>query len=43
MTQHLLEEDTLADRQAMRRLFTVIGCFVAATAVLALAVGVAMG
>ena len=43
MTQHLLEEDTLADQQAMRRLFTVIGCFVAATAVMALAVGVIMG
>ena len=43
MTQHLLEEDTLADKQAMRRLFTVIGCFVAATAVLAVAVGVIMG
>jgi hypothetical protein len=43
MTQHLLEEDTLADKQAMRRLFTVIGGFVAATIVLALAVGIAMG
>ena len=43
MTQHYLEEDTLADRQAMRRLATVIGCFVAATAVLALVVGFTMG
>lgn len=43
MTQHLLPEDTAADRQAMRRLATVIGCFVIATAVLAVAVGVALG
>ena len=43
MTQHLLEEDTVADRQAMRRLATVIGCFVVATAILALIVGLTMG
>ncbi|WP_275259684.1 hypothetical protein [Seongchinamella unica] len=43
MTQHLLEEDTVADRQAMRRLATVIGCFVVATAILALVVGLTMG
>ena len=42
MTQHLLEEDTLADQQAMRRLAAVIGCFVLATAALALAVGLTM-
>ena len=43
MTQHILEEDTLADKQAMRRLFGVIGAFVVATIILALAVGIAMG
>ena len=43
MTQHLLEQDTLEDQRTMRRLFTVIGIFFAATAVLAVAVGVAMG
>jgi hypothetical protein len=43
MTQHILEEDTLADKQAMRRLFSVIGGFVVATAILALAVGFTMG
>ncbi len=43
MTQHILEEDTLADKQAMRRLFSVIGAFVVATIVLALGVGMAMG
>lgn len=43
MTQHLLEEDTLADRKAMRQLATVIGGFVIATALLALVVGLTMG
>ncbi len=43
MTQHLLEQDTLEDKQTMRRLFTVIGIFIAATAVLAVAVGITMG
>ncbi|MEH6587289.1 MAG: hypothetical protein V7720_12070 [Halioglobus sp.] len=43
MTQHLLEEDTIADTQAMRRLFSVIGGFAVATAIMALAVGVIMG
>ena len=43
MTQHILQEDTLEDQQTMRRLASVIGCFVLATAVLAVAVTVAMG
>jgi len=42
MTQHLLQEDTDADKRAMRQLATVIGCFAIATAVLAIAVGIAM-
>ena len=43
MTQHYLDEDTIADQQAMRRLATVIGGFIAATAILALVVGLTMG
>jgi len=42
MTQHLLPEDTAADKRAMRQLATVIGCFAIATALLAIAVGIAM-
>jgi len=42
ITQHLLPEDTAADKRAMRQLATVIGCFAIATAVLAIAVGIAM-
>lgn len=43
MTQHLLEEHTLEDQRTMRRLATVIGGFIVATAILALAVGLTMG
>lgn len=43
MTQHLLEEDTLADARDMRRLATVIGCFMVATAIMAVTVGLIMG
>ncbi len=43
MTQHLLEEDTLADKQAMQRLASVIGAFLVATILLGLAVGFTMG
>ncbi|MEM8659350.1 MAG: hypothetical protein AAGF35_00570 [Pseudomonadota bacterium] len=43
MTQHILAADTLADRQIMRQLGIVIGCFVVATAVLAVSVAVIMG
>lgn len=43
MTQHILEEDNLADKQAMRRLASVIGAFVIATALLGLVVGLTMG
>lgn len=42
MTQHLVPEDTLADKRAMRQLATVIGCFAIATAIMAVAVGVIM-
>lgn len=43
MTQHLLEQDNIADTQAMRQLFSVIGGFAVATAIMALAIGVLMG
>lgn len=43
MTQHLLQEDTTEDRDIMRRLAIVVGCFFAATALMAVAVGVIMG
>ena len=43
MTQHYLEEDTLADQKAMRQLATVIGGFIVATAILGLVVGLTMG
>lgn len=43
MTQHILEEDTLADQRAMRRLFSVIAGFVVATAIMAVTVGLIMG
>jgi len=43
MTQHLLQEHTDEDQRTMRRLGIVIGCFIAATAVMAVAVGMIMG
>ena len=43
MTQHLLAEHTEEDRLIMRRLATVIGGFLVATAIMALAVGLIMG
>ncbi len=43
MTQHLLQRDTDEDRRTMRRLGTVIGLFILATAILAVSVGIAMG
>lgn len=43
MTQHLLPEQTAEDQQIMRRLATVIGCFIAATAVMAVVVTLIMG
>ena len=43
MTQHLLQEHTEEDQRIMRRLGIVIGCFIAATAVMAIAVGLVMG
>lgn len=43
MTQHVLPQDTLEDQQTMRRLATVIGCFIAATAAMALVIAVTMG
>jgi len=43
MTQHIMQKDTLEDQQTMRRLAAVIGCFVAATAVMAATIAVLMG
>jgi hypothetical protein len=42
MTQHLSPADTAEDKRAMRQLATVIGGFAIATAILAIAVGLAM-
>jgi hypothetical protein len=42
MTQHLLVEDTLDDRRALRRLAFVVACFIAFTAAMAVGVGVAL-
>ncbi len=43
MTQHILQEHELEDRTTMRRLFTVIGGFILATAIMAITIGVVMG
>lgn len=43
MTQHLTQQDTEADQRAMRQLGTVVACFVVATAIMALVVGLIMG
>ena len=43
MTKHLLPEHTLEDRRTMRRLAVVIVGFLAFTAAMAVAVGVAVG
>jgi len=43
MTQHLLQEQTDDDKQIMRRLFTVVGGFMLATIVMAVAVTAIMG
>jgi hypothetical protein len=43
MTKHLRIEDTLEDQRAMRRLALVVACFIAFTAVMAIAVGIALG
>ena len=43
MTQHILEQDTQEDARIMKRLATVIAGFFLATALMALAVGIAMG
>ncbi|MEH6589961.1 MAG: hypothetical protein V7746_06900 [Halioglobus sp.] len=40
MTQHLLQTQTDEDRRIMRRLFSVVGVFILATAVMAIAVTV---
>jgi hypothetical protein len=40
MTQHLLQAHTDEDRRIMRRLFTVVGVFIVATAAMAIAVTV---
>ncbi len=43
MTQHILPEHELEDQRTLRRLGTVIGCFILATAVMAVCVGMIMG
>lgn len=43
MTQHTLQQDTDEDRRTLRRLGTVIGGFILATAIMALTVGLIMG
>jgi predicted PurR-regulated permease PerM len=43
MTQHLLEKDTQEDIQTLKRLGKIVGGFLLATALLALAVGLAVG
>lgn len=43
MTQHALPEHALEDRRTMRRLATVIGAFIAGTAIMAITVGLIMG
>lgn len=42
MTEHLLMEDAIADRRAMRRLAFVVACFMAFTVAMAVGVGVAL-
>lgn len=43
MTEHILQEHTAADRDIMRRIAIVVGCFLAATVVMAVIIGVTMG
>lgn len=43
MTQHMVPEDTFEDQQTLRRLAIVVGCFVAATAAMAVVIGVVAG
>ncbi len=43
MTQHILPEHEMEDQRTMRRLGAVIGCFILATAVMAVTVGMIMG
>jgi hypothetical protein len=43
MTQHVLPEQTLEDQRTMRRLATVIGAFIAGTAIMAITVAIVMG
>ncbi|MDX1736188.1 MAG: hypothetical protein R3228_17560 [Halioglobus sp.] len=43
MTQHIQTQDTLEDQATLRRLGIVIGCFMAATAVLAVSIGIIAG
>jgi hypothetical protein len=43
MTQHMQPEQTREDQRTMRRLAIVVACFIAFTAAMAVAVGVALG
>jgi len=43
MTQHILQEHAEEDKQIMRRLFTVVGAFIVATAVMGITVAAIFG
>jgi hypothetical protein len=43
MTEHILQEHAQEDREIMRRLALVVGCFVGFTAMLAIAVFIVAG
>jgi len=43
MSQHVLQQHDIEDQRIMRRLGMVVGCFIAATAAMAIAIAVVMG
>jgi hypothetical protein len=43
MSQHVLHQHDIEDQRIMRRLGMVVGCFIAATAAMAIAIAVVMG
>jgi len=42
MTHHALPEETLEDQRTLRRLAVVIACFIAATATMAVVIGLVL-
>ncbi|MEQ8802935.1 hypothetical protein [Haliea sp.] len=42
-TQHSLQKNALEDQKTLRRLGTVVGLFILATAAMALVIGITMG